>query len=56
MIQNPKLMLMFVWNPMDSKLLMPCHKMPNRAMFTAGYHVRNILTEIVARRGVGRER
>jgi hypothetical protein len=51
MIQSPKLVLTFVWNSMDFKLLMPCHAMPKQEMFTAAYDLRNILTEIVARCG-----
>jgi hypothetical protein len=44
---------------MNSKLFMPCHAMPyhampKREMFTVAYYVRNILTEIVAPRGVER--
>jgi hypothetical protein len=52
-LQSPKLMLTFVSNPKDSKLLMPCHVMPKGSIFTAAYYI-----EIFSRRsllGVQRE-
>jgi hypothetical protein len=53
-IQSPKLMLPFVWNSHGFQVAdaIPCHVMPKGEMFTAAYYVRNILTEIIAWRGV----
>jgi hypothetical protein len=56
MIYSPKLVLMFACNPhgfqvVDSMLF---HDIPKGEMFTAVYYIRNLLTEIVARRGVER--
>jgi hypothetical protein len=48
MSQSPKLRLTFVWNLHGFQVV---DAMPKREIFTAAYYVRNILTEIVARRG-----
>jgi hypothetical protein len=48
MIQSPKLMLTFVWNPHGFQVV---DTIPKGEIFTAAYSIRNILTEIVARRG-----
>jgi hypothetical protein len=50
-------MLTFVWNPHGFQVVdaMPYHTIPKGEMFTAAYDIRNILSEIVARRGVGRK-
>jgi hypothetical protein len=53
MIQSPKLMLMFVWNPDGFQVVgaMPCHAKPKGEMFTAAGDMRNLLTDIGARGG-----
>jgi hypothetical protein len=51
-IQSLKLMLTFVWNPHGFQVV---DAMSKGEMFTAAYYIRNILTEIIARRGVERE-
>jgi hypothetical protein len=48
MIQSLKLMLTFVWNPQGFQIV---DAMPTGEMFPAACYIRNILTEIVARRG-----
>jgi hypothetical protein len=56
MIQSPKLMLTFIWNPHGFQVV---DVMPKREMFTAACYIRiseysnigNILSENVARRG-----
>jgi hypothetical protein len=54
MIQSPKLMLTFVWNPHGFQVvdIMPCHANPKGEIFMAAYDIRNILTEIVFLLGV----
>jgi hypothetical protein len=46
MIQSPKLMPTFVWNPQGFQIV---DGMPKGKMFTAVYDIRNIFTKIVAR-------
>jgi hypothetical protein len=53
MIQSPKLMLTFIWNPHGCQVV---DAMPKGEMFTAAYYVRNILTETAARPGERGER
>jgi hypothetical protein len=55
MIQSPKLMRTFFWNPDGSQAVdgMSCYA--KRRDVHATYDIRNILTEIVARPGVERE-
>jgi hypothetical protein len=52
MIHSPKLMITFVWNPHGFQVVhaLPCHTTLKIEIFTAAHYVRNILTEIVARR------
>jgi hypothetical protein len=52
MIESPKLMPAFVWNPHAFQVV---DAMPKGETFTATYYIRNILTEIVVRRGEKRE-
>jgi hypothetical protein len=46
MVQSPKLMLTFVWNPYEFQVVdampchaMPCHVRPKREMFTAAHYI-----------------
>jgi hypothetical protein len=48
MIQSPKSMLTFVWNPHGFQVV---GAMPKGETFTPACYIRNILTEIIARRG-----
>jgi hypothetical protein len=48
MIQSPKLMLTFLWNPPVFQVV---DVMPKREMFTAASNILNILTKIVDRSG-----
>jgi hypothetical protein len=53
MIQSPKLMPVFVWNPHGFQIV---DAMPKGEMFTTVHHLRNKLTKIVAQRGERGER
>jgi hypothetical protein len=55
MIHSPKLMLTFLWNPHEFHVVDAMRCQAKGEMFTAAYHIRNILTEIVAQRGVKRD-